>query len=709
MDKEGRGGRVISVSDTACSRTGYSREELLRMNIEDVLSPEGSDGNLPFEINDDGIGEFSSRLKRADGVDIPVDVRVVSIDEGEKLIYMAIIWEKSDPMNSKEETEGNSDLNRAAFMASHDPIMVSNLKDGKIIDVNDAFTPISGWTREEVIGRTTMDIDLWCRIDDRKAYVKELERRGKVRDFQTHLKDRNGDEHPVSLSASIVTVGNERYIVTICRDLKGTWELTRLKDLAFQTLEKDDSMILWIDMEGKVYYVNETVTGYLGYTKKELSRMYLWDIYPTYSKSKLINFLKEVKEKGSTSVETVMKRPDGRTFPAEVYLNHLELDGEEIIFAFVRDISERRRMENLLAKSRMFERGLIDSTLDSLLLINREGVILTCNAVAAERLGRTVEQLIGMNLYAILPDDVARRRREWIEYVFSTGENIQKEDSRDDILFSTHFHPIKNMEDEVEYVSIFAKDITDLRNKEEQARMEKERAELYLDLLLHDIGNIHQGIISGIQLASMVREEADTLGKVLSSMENLAKRSISLTSNILLLSRLNREDIIPKVRDLNIVIDRCLERVRTDFRKKEPTIEIRKPSEMLFVQADEHLEMVFQILMDNALRYQKKDPFLELELDRKNGYVYIHIRDRGPGIDEKQLDVIRGEHLMKKEATRRGLGLILARTLVERYGGDMDASLITDNGRIIGTDVSVILKSAEGMQQGHDVDLPSAA
>jgi len=261
----------------------------------------------------------------------------------------------------------------------------------------------------------------------------------------------------------------------------------------------------------------------------------------------------------------------------------------------------------------------------------------------------------------------------------------------------------------VEYVSIFAKDITDLRNKEEQARMEKERAELYLDLLLHDIGNIHQGIISGIQLASMVREEADTLGKVLSSMENLAKRSISLTSNILLLSRLNREDIIPKVRDLNIVIDRCLERVRTDFRKKEPTIEIRKPSEMLFVQADEHLEMVFQILMDNALRYQKKDPFLELELDRKNGYVYIHIRDRGPGIDEKQLDVIRGEHLMKKEATRRGLGLILARTLVERYGGDMDASLITDNGRIIGTDVSVILKSAEGMQQGHDVDLPSAA
>jgi len=369
MDGEGRGGRVVSVNDAACSCTGYSREELLRMNIDDVLSPEGSDGSLPLEIKDDGIGGFSSRLKRADGVDIPVDVRVVSIDEGEKLIYMAIIWEKSDPMNSKEETEGNSDLNRAAFMASHDPIMVSNLKDGKIIDVNDAFTPISGWTREEVIGRTTMDIDLWCRIDDRKAYVKELERRGKVRDFQTHLKDRNGDEHPVSLSASIVTVGNERYIVTICRDLKGTWELTRLKDLAFQTLEKDDSMILWIDMEGKVYYVNETVTGYLGYTKK----------------SKLINFLKEVKEKGSTSVETVMKRPDGRTFPAEAYLNHLKLDGEEIIFAFVRDISERRRMENLLAKSRMFERGLIDSTLDSLLLINREGVILTCNAVAAER------------------------------------------------------------------------------------------------------------------------------------------------------------------------------------------------------------------------------------------------------------------------------------------------------------------------------------
>jgi PAS domain S-box-containing protein len=143
------------------------------------------------------------------------------------------------------------------------------------------------------------------------------------------------------------------------------------------------------------------------------------------------------------------------------------------VIEHLRDITERKQAEANLQKSHRMIQGLIDATTESILLIDKEGTVLTVNEVGAKRFGRSPNGMIDKNGYDFLPPHVAEERRARCEEVFRTGKPISFVDERSGMTFGSNLYPVFDLDGNVERVAIFAQDLT-LQKRSEEALREKE-------------------------------------------------------------------------------------------------------------------------------------------------------------------------------------------------------------------------------------------
>ncbi|MCA9927726.1 MAG: PAS domain S-box protein, partial [Anaerolineales bacterium] len=105
-----------------------------------------------------------------------------------------------------------------AFRATPDSIIVSSLEDGRYLEVNDSFLHTTGYSREEVIGRSSLDLNIWANQADHNRFVSILEEQGSVRNFEAGYRKKSGDIGFVLMSAEIVEWDGERSLFIISRE-----------------------------------------------------------------------------------------------------------------------------------------------------------------------------------------------------------------------------------------------------------------------------------------------------------------------------------------------------------------------------------------------------------------------------------------------------------------------------------------------------------
>lgn len=126
-----------------------------------------------------------------------------------------------------------------------------------------------------------------------------------------------------------------------------------------------------------------------------------------------------------------------------------------------------RRMESV-------QRALVDSVGDALFLIDLDGNLILCNRAFAERFRLRQDQLNGLNVYDLVDEDVAQRRKGITRQIAQTGEPVQFEDERGGRTIESRLFPVRNADGRIEQVAIFSRDIT-ARVHAERERREKER------------------------------------------------------------------------------------------------------------------------------------------------------------------------------------------------------------------------------------------
>ena len=121
-------------------------------------------------------------------------------------------------------------------------------------------------------------------------------------------------------------------------------------------------------------------------------------------------------------------------------------------------------------------RILLDATAESAILGDpKTGVVLACNKRAAERVGKTVRELVGLRIYDYMPPDLAASRMQQGAKVLESGKPVQFQDNRSGRVYDNRITPVLDAHGQVEAVAIYARDVTDLIEMEGDLKESEER------------------------------------------------------------------------------------------------------------------------------------------------------------------------------------------------------------------------------------------
>ncbi|MBN2238067.1 MAG: PAS domain S-box protein [Bacteroidales bacterium] len=243
---------------------------------------------------------------------------------------------------------------RQAFETSPDSININRLSDGAYVNINSGFTQLTGFTKEETLGKTSKEINIWHDLNDRKRLVDELSNKGFVKNLEAKFSIKSGKVIDGLMSANIIHLNGEKHILSITRDItsfKNTQALLLKSEEKFRAAFETsvDSINITKIKDGIYVNVNKGFMDVTGYTAEETIgnsslELNIWD--NPNDRDKLIE---AIKTKGYiNNLEAKFRRKDGRIIYGLMSANTVEIDGEKHILSITRDITERKEAENEL-------------------------------------------------------------------------------------------------------------------------------------------------------------------------------------------------------------------------------------------------------------------------------------------------------------------------------------------------------------------------
>ena len=219
--EEGDRGRIIAANRSAADMHGYAIEEIVGMNISAVDTPEAARGveeRIEKMLRGESVKEEITHLKK-DGTVFPVEITAGMIElDGHKYI-LAYDRDITERKKAEEALSLSESKFSKAFQASPDWITISTIDDGRYIEVNDTFERMSGYRKEEVIGRTAKELGIWTDSDERKEMVETLRKEGSLRNMEVHFRTRSGAILTMLRSSEIIDYEGKQCIISVTRDV----------------------------------------------------------------------------------------------------------------------------------------------------------------------------------------------------------------------------------------------------------------------------------------------------------------------------------------------------------------------------------------------------------------------------------------------------------------------------------------------------------
>jgi len=184
------------------------------------------------------------------------------------------------------------------------------------------------------------------------------------------------------------------------RDLFQSQEQLRL---AQRSVEYSGDAVFWIDRDSHFHYVNEAACRSLGYTHNELLSIGVWDIDPLHDRQKWFEHWDQVKRSHRIKIESIHRRKDGVEFPVEIVANYIQSEQGEYICAFVRDITERKRSEQMLRERKQLFQSLFESVNDGILAYDAECRITLWNPAMEWFSGCLQRDVLNQSIFSVLP------------------------------------------------------------------------------------------------------------------------------------------------------------------------------------------------------------------------------------------------------------------------------------------------------------------
>jgi PAS domain S-box-containing protein len=500
----------------------------------------------------------------------------------ELLLELKELTQKYDSLKATTEFEASErkragDIYRRAFHGSSDSISITE-RDGMYIDVNEGFTRITGYTREEVLGKLSPELNIWAIPGDLQKLIVALKERGFIENLESKFRCKDGSLVTAAISANIIILNNEPHILAIAKDIT---DRKRMEELLLKRKQQYDNLVS-----------NIPVGVYVLHTK-----------------------------------------PDGTFANDYVSSRMAEMLGLSV--------------ESLTSRGDAIYKAIHPEDLEGFVRMNREGIQ---QKRAFDWKGRIVIEGAVKWLYITsLPQEIEEGEIIWNGLVVDITEQVR------------------------------AKAEIELQN--ENLRRINSEKDKFFSIIAHDLRSPFNGFLGLTQimaedLPSFTMAEVQ---KIATKMSKSAANLYRLLTNLLEWSKIQRGAIQfnPEVILLNLVVGGSTELLQEDASRKKIELETLIPEDM-FVFADVNmLQTVLRNLLSNALKFTPQGGKITISAKAKEGHqVEIAIQDNGIGMDQTlaanlfHLDVKTAREGTEGEPST-GLGLLLCKEFVERNGGKL--------------------------------------
>ena len=423
-------GKFIEVNSSGCSMFGYSREEILKLSITDVLFLEDLKLN-PLKLDELKAGHTTSnqrRIKRKDGTAIEVELNGQMLEDGSMIVFGRDITErkKAETKIKESELRYRSIIEQATdAICIADPFM-------KIIDVNPCCCEMLGYNKEEFLLLSVADIFLPEDLKENPFKIAEL-KSGKVIRNERRLKRKDGTLVEVEINARILEDG--RFMV-FAHDITERKEAeNNLKEsnerYNFISRATNDMVWDWDLVTNKVYRNKEGWKKIFRTVDEEIENISIddWDsrIHPD-DLDKVNEIQQEIQtsKKDFFEVECRVLRDDGiYAFIHDRGQIIRNVHGEAVrMIGATQDITQRKEAELQVAKSEFRFRSLVQNSAELICIFDERGYFKYSSPAIKEILGFEPDYTIEKNAFAFIhPDDSNLLK----DYLLQMNPNMHRE------------------------------------------------------------------------------------------------------------------------------------------------------------------------------------------------------------------------------------------------------------------------------------------
>ncbi|HOO90979.1 MAG TPA: PAS domain S-box protein, partial [Syntrophales bacterium] len=267
---------------------------------------------------------------------------------------------------------------------------------------------IMGYKEQHIIGKTSIELNIWDNIKDRQKLVAGLRRDGQVINLEAAFRTKSGDIRYGLMSATLIDLDGVPHVLSITRDItdrKEAEDALQKSEKQYRELIDGMTETVWIiDFDGNLIDVNKSALEILGYPKKELLNIGLYGIDSSLKKEDIKALARAMPSDKVQMFETLHRTKDGKVFPVEVSSSVVTYQGKQAIMSIARDISERKEAEKALFKSEEKFRTIFDKAGDGILIADaEEKKILQGNAAICSMLGYSENEITSLTIFDIHP------------------------------------------------------------------------------------------------------------------------------------------------------------------------------------------------------------------------------------------------------------------------------------------------------------------
>jgi two-component system cell cycle sensor histidine kinase/response regulator CckA len=292
--------------------------------------------------------------------------------------------------------------------------------EGRVVTANPAAGRMLGQRPSDLAGKLAADI-----LGDQIAAPPTIDDEGGERRFELSLGEGTSQcsyhvlSSPLGLWAG-VDIGR----MLVLRDVSGRKKADRAMQIQSHAIEHAGVGVLRLDDRGSIREVNGYICRLLGFSHSELLNMTVSDVTVGLETSTWPQRWQELKEAGPVTFEKQYRTKDDRIIPVEISSSIVEFEGEQHDLGFVRDITERKRLEDRLFQEEERFRALIENSSDLITVVDRRGIGQFQSPSCWRTMGYRPEELEGKNAFDLVhPDDVSRIQQAFAELQRGTEDS----------------------------------------------------------------------------------------------------------------------------------------------------------------------------------------------------------------------------------------------------------------------------------------------